>query len=228
MLAWRVNGVNFWEEAPAEPGEQNGVIRHEAWEALRETNDDIEIVELLSWVTVDGDTLLRERRRLFLSLEAAGTAICCRWTSEFTVAACDATISGYTPYSPISYYGLGFRFARALDIGGQHLDAEGRTGEEGDNGQPARWHYYHGRLDETATAVGVLMADSPQNPRHPTPWFQVSHPPAPFAYVTASLVAREPYELKAGETLKLDYAVWVHEGAWSQQECEAQWRAQFA
>ena len=51
-------------------------------------------------------------------------------------------LSGETPHSTISYYGLGLRFQRAMDIGGAHRNAAGGLGVEGTHGKRPRWHDY--------------------------------------------------------------------------------------
>ena len=227
-LAWRVNGVNFWEESPTKDGELNGDIVHDSWTRLVLENNEAVLVEQLTWIARDGVRHLTETRELRVSLDETLRAVRCVWSSVFSpCGGGDALISGYTVHCPISYYGLGFRFARALDHGGKHLDSEGRGGEAEANGKTARWHAYSGHLDETGTPVGVLIGDAPGNPRHPTSWFQISQPPAPFAYLTASLVAHEEFPLRAGTELSLRYAVCGREGAWSAEQGDAAWKSVF-
>lgn len=223
-LAWRVNGINFWEESPTQKNEAVGRILHEAWESISFENESAALSEQLAWIGPDESVCLRERRELHVRVDPVRKAVFCQWSSVFRPEGGDALISGYTVHSPISYYGLGFRFARALDHGGTHSDSEGGLA----NGERARWHHYSGHLDETGTPVGVLMADSPANPSHPTSWFHISNPPAHFAFVSASPVAKDEISLRSGSELALTYAIWGHSETWSPEQCENAWRECFS
>jgi hypothetical protein len=223
MFACKVEGVNFWEET-AVPGEDapRGDIVHLRWDRRACDGRRVELVEALDWKRrADGEVLLNEERSLCVEVDAERGAVRCEWRTQLTnPSGHDIVLSGQTPYSPISYYGLGLRFARALDHSGTHLNAKGPCALPESNGARSAWHDYSGTLDSSHARVGVLIADAPTNPRHPTEWFLAAHPPAPFAYVTAAMLAREDYTLGASGVLELHYAVWAHADHWTSATCQ--------
>jgi hypothetical protein len=218
MFALRVQGVNFWEEG-ADGGLQRAVAVGEVVCQEAALGCRVQV----AWCRGDR-VLVRESRTLRATRAPGGRGYVLTWTSEFGPAAEDLTLDGETPWrrEGVSYHGLGIRFARAMDHGGVHRDAEGREGAGPTHGVRARWHDYSARLDGTQRPVGVTLMDHPANPGHPTTWFAMD---APFAYVSASPVAREPLRLAAGERLRLRYGVWVHPGAAEGADAEAVYRA---
>jgi len=223
MFACTVNDTNFWEESPS-PGLAIGEIVHKSWSALTCTGDEAVAIEHLRWM--NGDTaLLAEERTLKLHHDAAAGAIVCDWTTRLQAQDQPVSINGRTPASKTSYHGLGFRFSRALDIGGKHAVPKDFDAAATGQGVPARWRHYQGHGSQHSyEPAGVFISDYPLNPRHPTPWFVLSHPPAPFAFLSASLVAREPWMLQPGGRVTLRYCVAVHDGEWDVAACENAWR----
>lgn len=206
MFAADVNGVNFWEESPVEACGYQEVVRVEDVSCDPRTTG---YALAIHWRKMSNHALvLTERRELTFALtEDDGLLV--SWTSRLTPAGGDATINGATPHSPISYYGLGVRFARGMDWGGRHQNANGEQGVEATLGKRAPWHDYTARQDETHVVTGLTIFDHPKNPRYPTEWFTMQRP---FAYLTASLVATQPFKICAGDTLTLRYGLWAHAG----------------
>lgn len=224
MFACKAGGVNFWEEVP-NPGEEDvpcGEIVHLDWMEQHCDGNALRLTESLAWQNPStGVSVLQEERRLCVRVDETRQAVRCDWGSRLSNPGSRAIeLSGRTPFSPISYYGLGVRFARALDHGGIHQNADGPCTLPAANGTRCAWHDYSGMLDNSHARVGVLIADAPSNPRHPTPWFIISHPPMPFAFVTASLLAHEDYTLPPNGVLELHYCIWAHDGHWQASDCQ--------
>jgi hypothetical protein len=85
----------------------------------------------------------------------------------------------------------------------------------------AKWCAYTAKAD--GKRVTVALFDGPTNPRHPNKIFTMS---PPFAYLSATLnLWKEPLVLKAGETLKLNYAVALWDGDIAAAQIESLYRS---
>lgn len=227
MFAMRVDDINYWEETD---GPQCGVQR------VRDIHDfscDLSHVSFtleIDWVPNGArDAQLKEYRSFSIRRPRVG-GVMIGWRSTLFVAShgdaneaekASVVLSGDTPHSEISYYGLGIRFQRSMDIGGNHQNSEGARGVEGTHGHRAAWHHYGGRLDESGTQVGIAIFDHPENPRHPSPWFSMQEP---FAYVSASLVATQRMTLARDEPLSLSYGIWAHPGDAQKEDVDVAYR----
>jgi len=181
--------------------EDNGVVLQSTNEWRRNSDDALVLTELRR-ITVHPPT----KEGYLLT-----------WESDLTAGARDLMFGG-TPGAAVSYYGLGLRVAPDMDRG-LITDANGKSGPADVNGDNATWCAY---ISPVEPARGFAMFDHPQNPRHPTGWFAMNDG---FGYITASLVAHEPYPLKAGETVKLRYGLFVFDGQPSAETIAAQFTA---
>lgn len=226
MFGFTVDDVNFWEEQVTDKIPQTGAIVHRGFSKLEAKADTLCIEQSLAWQ--HGETIyLKEDRLIRVSLEHEAAAVRCDWTSRLSPVGGPRALTGVTPHAKVTYQGFGCRFVRALDWGGTHLTPTGPMSEAPEPGQSAKWHDYSGRLDESHAPVGVWIGDAPTNPRHPTPWVCRSHPPMPFALVSASLLAHEPYPLEPGEQLSLSYSAWAHDGQWTSADGDRAWAKTF-
>lgn len=166
----------------------DGVVRLVAHNEWRRNSDDL--------------LVLRERQEIVVYGPYKGRGMVLSWITEQTPPM-DIEI-GPTPGRDVSYYGLGLRTPHDMDRG-QTIDANGRVGIDQCYGDNADWCAYG---SDVAPARGFAMFDHPSNPRHPTGWFVMND----FGYMTASLPAREPFMLRAGETLRLEYGVLAFDG----------------
>lgn len=197
MLAWRVDGVNFWEET-AESGSQVS-------EGARTAGNGIE--DTLAWVAPGGTrTLLREKRRVEVLRSGDPRATLIGWRSEFALprgASGPAVIAGG------HYHGLGMRFLQSMD-GGAFVSSDGDPGTVFRGEERllrGRWCAFRAAAD--GREVTVAMFDHPDNPR-PATWFTMARP---FAYLSATLRLHEaPLELEAGRSLVIRYGVAVWDG----------------
>ncbi len=206
MLAWsNVNGFDFWGELT--PG-RHGQIVHQRF--LNTSEKPLATVTALNHWVAEGAVLLAEQQTLTAPIETAD-AVWLEWDSELQAQEADVTLSA----AEAEYNGLGIRFARSMD-GDQILNAQGMTEIVKANGATAEWCSYCGPMDN-GELCGVAVFDHPQNPRHPNPFFVMSDP---FGYVSAAPTFREPFEIKAGQSLRLRYALVSYLGAADRQRLD--------
>ena len=103
------------------------------------------------------------------------------------------------------------------DGGGTIRNSEGGIDEAGVLWKAAKWVDYSGPITSTATE-GITLMDHPRNPNHPTV-FHVRND----GWMGASLTFNGPRTIKAGEPLRLRYALYVHAGMPALKELEKRW-----
>ncbi len=64
--------------------------------------------------------------------------------------------------------------------------------------------------EQNNRVVTVAIFDHSANPRHPSPWFIVMN--KGFGYFSPAFVFYEPFEMKSGQTLTLNYRLMVADG----------------
>jgi len=213
MFAITVDGVNFWEEHKS-PGQQApGPLR--AAVDSRNTMHPAGFLQELDWKNPrTGDALLKERRTIEVGTLTEPAVTLLTWQSDFTPpGGKDATLTGS------HYQGLGLRFIRSMDAGGEFRNADGKAGTifRGDERLVrSRWCAYTAKAD--GKDVTVAMFDHPNNERHPAMWFTMSKP---FAYLSATMgLHKQPFQLPAGHRLGLRYAVALWDGRTGDDEIE--------
>jgi hypothetical protein len=204
MFAVAVDGVNFWEEQQA-PGRQVHRSFAEVKIGKRNNVPDAGFTERLDWVNPRShELLLKERRTIKVCQlnDFKGTLL--SWQSSVAVPSGKESVT----LSGSHYFGLGMRFLKSMDVGGQFRNAEGKTGDvvRGDERLVrARWCSY--AAGANGKPVTVTMFGHPDNLRHPTQWFTMTKP---FAYLSATLnLHREPLKVTSDKPLVLRYAVVV-------------------
>ncbi|MCH7558444.1 MAG: PmoA family protein [Planctomycetes bacterium] len=204
MFAVAVDGVNFWEEQRS-PGRQ----MHRCFTDTRiDKHNGVPIAgftEQLDWVNPrNEELLLKECRTIAVCPMNDFKATLLDWQSSFAVPSGkeSATLSGS------HYFGLGMRFLKSMDTGGQFRNAEGKSGDVVRGNErlvQARWCAY--TAEANGKVVTVAMFGHPDNLRHPTPWFTMTKP---FAYLSATLnLHKEPLAITSDKPLVLRYAVVV-------------------
>ena len=223
--SWKyINHANYWEE-----DKQTGLSagRTDLTHSQVQANDNFSArVELeLSYHLPDQPPVMREQRLLLFHPPTADGRYAIDWTTTFT-AEQDALLDRTPPkrdkqglITGGSYAGLGVRFPRTFTNTWTFLNSTGERGQREGSGHGASWLDFSGLLPDGQTA-GVTVLDHPSNVRHPTPWYW--NPTLPF--FCAALLANEPLQLKAGDTLKLRYRILVHEGAPQPKWIEQQWQ----
>ncbi|MCP3920163.1 MAG: c-type cytochrome [bacterium] len=213
MLAWRVDGTNFWEES-----EGSGRELHVEWDELRIATtrhvsepgqmprEQAILRQHLEWVGPTGEPLLAESRELTIRATIGeDEPHVLFWHSTFWTpeGSPGVLIEG------ANYNGLGARFLAAMDRDGHYLNAHAARGVQGTAGEQAAWCAYSAPIDEARRAT-VAMFGARANPRHPTRWFTMDEP---FSYLAATLgLDRQPLELGPDDQLSLSYGVAVFDG----------------
>ncbi|NQT01934.1 MAG: PmoA family protein [Planctomycetes bacterium] len=202
MFAIAVDGVNFWEEQQA-PGRQ----AHRSFSNIRidKRGDGASFTEQLGWVNPRSqELLLKEHRTIKVYQPKDFEATVLSWQSSFAVPSGKKSVT----LTGSHYFGLGMRFLKSMDTGGQFRNAEGKIGEvvRGDERLVrADWCAYTAKAN--GKVVTVAMFGHPDNLRHPTQWFTMTKS---FAYLSATLnLHREPLKVLSGKPLALCYAVAV-------------------
>jgi len=204
MFAVAVDGVNFWEEQQA-PGRQVHQSFAEVKIGKRNDVPNAYFTEQLDWINPRGlELLLKESRTLEVCQSDEFKATLLNWQSTLAVPSGKESVT----LTGSHYFGLGMRFLKSMDTGGQFRNAEGRTGDvvRGDERLVrARWCVY--TAEANGKPVTIAMFSRPDNLRHPTLWFTMTKP---FAYLSATLnLHREPLKVTSDIPLVLRYAVAV-------------------
>ncbi len=205
MFAVAVDGVNFWEEQQA-PGRQV----HRCFTDTRiDKHVDVPLAgftEQLDWVNPRSqELLLKEHRTIKVCQLNDFKATLLSWQSSLAVPSGKESVT----LTGSHYFGLGMRFMKSMDTGGQFRNAEGKSGDvvRGDERLVrARWCTFV--AEANGKLVTVAMFGHPDNLRHPTQWFTMTKP---FAYLSATLnLHKEPLKVTSDKPLVLRYAgaVW--------------------
>jgi hypothetical protein len=213
MFAITVDGVNFWEEAKAPGTEKHvGTLFPMAGKVF-----GAQLSEEIEWLgPTGGSPLLKEIRNLRVHPDTGLNATLLTWTSTFMLPPDkkSATLTG------TNYHGLGMRFLESMDRVDEFFNADGKTGVEGTNDQRSAWCAFSAEADGKPVTLAVF--DFGGNPRHPATWFTMKDG---FSYLSATLnLSKEPYELKAGQTLRLLYGVALWDGKVENAEVEKAYR----
>jgi hypothetical protein len=201
-----VDGTDFWGDGGKGRIVQRRVVQFEDGdeEALIQTEND--------WLGEQDKVLLKEIRSmrvrplhdkqwlLVIDLELAPPV------GEVSI--------GKTPFGFI-----GVRMAKTIGVhdgGGQIRNSAGGVNEKEVFWKPARWVDYSGLITK-GVMEGVTLMDHPTNPNHPAA-FHVRDD----GWMGASATFDAELSIRAGEPLKLRYALWIHSGQPKAEQIEQQ------
>lgn len=203
MFAVAVEGVNFWEEH-LQPGRQ----RHQSLKHYARAGNGARprmagFIERLDWINPrTGEVLLKELRKIAVCQVMGATLLTWQSQLEPPPSKRSVTLTGSR------YFGMGMRFIKSMDAGGQFLNADGKRGPEGTNGVRSRWCSYTAKAGGEPVMVAIF--DHPNNDRHPATWFTMEKP---FAYLSATLnLHKKPLEVVSSKPLVLRYGVALWDG----------------
>jgi len=214
MFAVAVDKVDFWSETP-----QCGKQRHRDGagpEVVARDGVDWTVgSHRIDWMSPDDKTLLLcETRTLEIArLKTPSPATVVVWKTQLAAppGKASVTLSGST------YFGLGARFVKAMDGGGDFLNADGKKGVDGTNAVRSAWCAYSARAD--GKPVTVAMFDDPTNPRFPATWFTMT---SGFAYLAATLdLSKQPLVVAAEKPLTLRYVTALYDGPMDAKKLDA-------
>jgi uncharacterized protein len=213
MFAFKVNGVNFWEETAGCGHEKyvDGSFKID-FESDPSAPQRIRLSHRIHWVAgsdaplVDtaAAALLIEDRTLDLAIDESSSEVAIHWHSAFQVGsqAPEVTLTG------ANYHGLGMRFRQDLDPLASHLIAGRRPDLSGgkQDVSPAPWGAV--AFDIPGKPVTVAIFGSPRNPGGESHFFSMKQP---FAYLSATPgLDRKPIVFKLGDKFAFDYLVAVY------------------
>jgi len=192
--------------------DNNGRMAHRTWDLIDCTDETVDLVERLDWITQADEHWIAESRRMAVSAvnAAAGTwmlDIACRLTNVRG----EPLIFGSptTEGRPLAGYGgLFWRGPRSFRGG----EARAEGGLDGDEimGERAAWLAYSGLHDGSGDRSTLLFLDHPANLRYPTQWFMRRDP---FACASFAFSFDEEYTLPPDETIAQNYRIVIADGA---------------
>ena len=211
MLAFRVNGVNFWEETAGCGFQKPTGLPEVSAERDAAGQPRVRIEQVLHWVpeadAERADTrsaaLLIERRTLAVRAAQPSRAVEIVWRSEIV----PGPAGGEPALTGSNYNGLGVRLRRELDPTTTHV-VTGLPATGPDDGQtvvPGDWGAL--RIDAPGHPATLAMAGSTRNPRVPGSVFCMKRP---FVYLALTQgLDRAPLNIPAGSRLTLAYRIGV-------------------
>lgn len=208
FFSWKyINGLNFWESMYH--GQKNIAVT-DSFTPIEE--DGTGFRQDLSYVTYEGKTILKEKREVIVEEESGGYVI--HWQGSFTPTEGDITLdrTENTEQSPWGgYAGLSCRLNRNF-LGPIITTDLGELTAEDAFGKSFKWCDYTGKLDGYIEEhfAGVCLFDHPSNLRHPSP--KLTYDYKDMQFLSAAFLYDEPYVVKQGETLTLNYTFFVHDG----------------
>lgn len=206
-----VNGHNFWEET------DGSRIVMPRLEAYGHEEDAAWFRAAHEWRAPDGTVLLHEQRTWKMT-KLDGGAYYLDLKLAFSPEEAPVTF-GKTPFGF-----LGVRVAPSMSVSegaGRILNSEGRRDEAEVHWKAARWVDYSGPVAPD-TVNGAAFFDHPDNPGFPAT-FHVRDE----GWMGASFTYAAPFTLETGESLELNYRIYVHGPGTDQASLEAHWK-QFA
>lgn len=223
-----VSGVNFWDdEADNGKDKVRGSIQHQKVLGYWDGDTSASMMTLNHWVAErDGKILLSEKRRMEVypvDPAASGAAAAREWLlvvdSEFLAP------KGQTATFEPSGFGLmSVRMAKTIGVidgGGRILNSEGLENEKPIFRKPTQWCDYSGRLTNQENGfAGITLMNHPQNPNHPTAYHVRDD-----GWMCSCLSLEKPIEVSDTTPLHVRWALWVHEGVPTQEQCLAKWQS---
>jgi hypothetical protein len=227
-LSWSLPNVadaNFWGGTTYQRGHgyrqlpNNGRIRHERFGSAAVRGGLLRLDQELSWVTEQGETWFRERRRIGAVAWPRDRA----WVLAFETSMRNVSGASLSIGSPTTqgrdnagYGGLFWRGPRSF-TGGEVLTPDGAGGDEC-MGLSGPWMAFTGRHDGHGRASTVVFVDCPANFSYPSQWFVRSQP---FACLCPAPFFSKEYLVADGESVTLRYDVAIADGGLSATACGA-------
>lgn len=201
-----VNEENFWEEAPP-----YGVLRHADPTTVH-------------WIRPDRETVVMVDRRSITEVDVgANDAYALDWT--ITLEPRVDVVLDRTPFTTWGGYG-GLALRGRGDWSDTRLLLDDGSSRDRVLGEPSRWCDLSGVVG--GASAGVLLLDHRDNVRHPVPWYG-STKAATYGdegwsnFLNAAFLWDGPMAVTAGDLVRFDFRVVVHDGAWDHDRCAEEW-----
>jgi hypothetical protein len=227
QMTWsHVSGQNFWggntyvRGQGYTPKDNVGAMRHDAFDLIELTGDELALTERLTWVASTGQEWVSERRTLrFHGVDPARGV----WVLDFATALTNIRGEALRLGSPTThgrenagYTGLFWRGPRGF-TGGEIITADGGGGPETMGTTASPWLSYTGKNDEVDGGATVLVLAGTTS-RGGITWFVRNDP---FPAINPSPAFAEEITLGDGEELALAHRVVVADRIRTRAEIEA-------
>jgi Methane oxygenase PmoA len=220
-ISWALPNVgkhNFWGGATytRQTGyanlDNNGAMRHDAFEAVGPSGNGIAATESLTWTSQQGKEVMAETRSFSVQLLQDAWALLFETTmTNISGARLDIGSPTTEGRDNAGYGGLFWRGPRSF-TGGEVISPDGHVVEdsaEALRGSRAEWLAFTGQHDEHARHSGLTFLEDRSNPGFPNQWFVRSEP---FACLGSAPFFSEVVALPDGESLKYRFAIVVSDG----------------
>jgi hypothetical protein len=225
-----VGAENFWGGPTFRSGQyiqadNDGAMRHEAFDVAVAKEDVACLDERLTWVTESGQAPVTERRRIAATVWPAGDGggawLLAFETTMTNVSGADIMIGSPTTEGRpnAGYGGLFWRGPRSFTGGAVFTGGTAATpdaaatpdGAGGDElmGTRAPWLAFAGRHDGHGRTSTLVFRDSPANFSYPSQWFVRA---APYACVCPAPFFDAEHRFAAGAALTLRYDIAIADG----------------
>ena len=228
-FSWKfIDGLNYWEEDP-KTGQTQG--RNELVSVSAAGGDDFSarIAVTIAYHPPDKPAVMTEERIVTVSAPDAAGRYSLDWQTTFRAGARDVVLDR----TPIrgepngvawgGYAGLSVRLAKTL--GQWRVLSSDALEDLKANEQNARWVDFSGADADTRREAGMAVLDHPGNLRHPSPWYVIMDPKAPFGYFSPAVLFRKAFTLPAGKVLLLRYRIIVHPGRLTKAQLDEAWQS---
>jgi hypothetical protein len=170
-------------------------------------------------LTKQEEPVLLEERTISVSAPDAKGTYRIDWKSVFTACSAEDVVLDRTPIegqrggkSYGGYAGLSVRFKDAATDVQVHTE-KGRISQWSSGGKynGKAWSMDYSGLVGKRTA-GIAIFEHPRNLNAPTTWYTID---SAFKYFSPAVIFRQPHTLKAGESMTLQYRVFINQGRWN-------------
>jgi hypothetical protein len=226
QMTWsHVSGQNFWggntyvHGQGYTPKDNVGAMRHDAFDIVDLTCDELTLSERLTWVASTGEEWVSEHRRLRFHGVDPGRGT---WALDFATELTNIRGEALELGSPTThgrdnagYTGFFWRGPRGF-TGGEIITADGGGGPETMGTSASAWLAYTGKNDEVDGGATVLVFAGSTS-RGKNTWFVRNDP---FPAINPSPAFHEEITLADGDSLALAHRVVVADRIWTREEIE--------
>jgi hypothetical protein len=211
-----INGIDFW----GDHAKVQGRIENQQADGYEDGDDRAYMLMLNHWIKgEDSSVQMIEARRIEVRPIDGAKSWLMLIDLQWTAPKGKPVTIGQSFFGPV-----GVRMAKTIGVrdgGGRLMNSEGALGEDAIFHKPARWVDYTGRITNAADGIaGIALMDDPRNVQHGAAYHVRTDGWMGSCTSSAGDVVIQPEA-----PLRLRYGLWVHDGAPTREQCEAQWQA---
>lgn len=218
-FTWKyINRINFWEEKKKKKGSKGEIIWSDV-EISTHPDFNAKISMNLAYKLSDNtDPVLREKRNMIISAPDIDGTYNIDWKSVFTSCSAEDIVLDRTPIegqekgkSYGGYAGLSVRFKGTAT----EIQVHTEKGLITDWSEQRRYNGKAWSMDYSALVDGrvggIAIFEHPDNLNAPTTWYAID---GKLKYFSPAIIFHQPYTLKAGESMTLNYRITIHNERW--------------